>query len=733
MRPGISSETLARAGVAAVPAEQAEALCGLATEGLFIPYRALNGAPLLDGGKPYGRLRLQRPLESKKYHQAFGSRVHAFLPPGLADVPRGSDLFVIEGEFKSLSLMEAGFAAVGVSGFFGFAMKGGDTLVPEFIEVLEQLAPARVFFCGDSDTALNYQFAFAAVRLARLVAPVPVLLPRIPYAGPGKGADDCRETLGAEFPNWWRGLLNDAVPVGPGTEPAPLAVKLFQREEAALIGLEGDARAKAEARLVKLAAALDSQMLQQDRVVTFAERKFGLRRSVFKKAVEAAVKEGIRRSPCGFDAFYDPARKAYWIANNRGEFIEVNESALCLHLEKAGFTRAAEKGSLSLAQERLIEIQRELDVVYAGPLAGHAVGLQEMCGQRVLVTRAAKLVRTCSGACPNIDALLSGLLADPEYDQVSYVLGWLKVAYEALAEGKLRHGQMLALAGPKDCGKSLLQNLITEVLGGRAAKPYRYMCGGTEFNGDLFCAEHLMIEDEVALTDIRARRHFGSRIKDFTVNTVQSCHGKNRQAISLKPFWRVSISLNDEPENLLILPPIDESLEDKIILLKAYKNPMPMETATLEGRQQFMATLIAEVPAFLHRLVNFTIPVELKSERFGITHFHHPELLAALSDMSPEMRLLTLIDALMEESEEPGPWIGSSADLERMLFDGKHSHEARRLLDWNNATGTYLGRLAKKFPQRIHQVRTQFRRDWVIKPANWTQFDTATAVPDTLE
>ncbi len=28
----------------------------------------------------------------------------------------------------------------------------------------------------------------------------------------------------------------------------------------------------------------------------------------------------------------------------------------------------------------------------------------------------------------------------------------------------------------------------------------------------------------------------------------------------------------------------------------------------------------------------------------------------------------------------------------------KSNYEARRLLDWNNATGTYLGRLAKKVP-----------------------------------
>jgi hypothetical protein len=299
-------------------------------------------------------------------------------------------------------------------------------------------------------------------------------------------------------------------------------------------------------------------------------------------------------------------------------------------------------------------------------------------------------------------------------------MGWLKVGYEALSRWSLRHGQALAIAGPRDCGKSLLQNIITEILGGRSAKPYRYMCGATDFNGDLFGAEHLMIEDEVAFTDIRARRAFGSRIKDFTVNTVQSCHGKNRPAVSLKPFWRLSITLNDEPENLLILPPIDESLEDKIILLKAYKRPLPMETSTLEGQRRFMAALLAEVPAFLNLLVNYRIPERLKSERFGVTHFHHPELLASLSEMAPEMRLLAVIDAHLSDADRPaGSWMGTATELERMLYESKGAHEARRLLDWNNATGTYLGRLAKKLPHRIKQERTKHSRIWFISPPHW--------------
>ena len=89
------------------------------------------------------------------------------------------------------------------------------------------------------------------------------------------------------------------------------------------------------------------------------------------------------------------------------------------------------------------------------------------------------------------------------------------------------------LAGPRDCGKSLLQSLLTILFGGRSAKPYRYMTGETSFNADLFGAEHLVIEDEQPNTDIRARRNFGAQIKEFTSNPMQSCHGKFREAVGL--------------------------------------------------------------------------------------------------------------------------------------------------------------------------------------------------------
>ncbi len=418
-------------------------------------------------------------------------------------------------------------------------------------------------------------------------------------------------------------------------------------------------------------------------------------------------------------AFYDSNRKAYWIIDRAGNYVEVNESSLRRHLKASGLASDTRRSELiSEVETALNDYQLESAVAFAGPLSGCSKGIMEQCGQRILITTSFKLIEPRTGDFPLITRIMEQLFCDHVADQRLYVLGWLKVAIESLRAGARRPGQALAMAGPRNCGKSLWQNLTTEILGGRAAKPYRYMSGQTPFNADLFAAEHLMIEDECGSTDLRARREFGARIKDFTVNEVQSCHAKNRQALSLRPFWRLSVSLNDEPENMMVLPPLDENLSDKLMLLRVHRAQMPMPTDTTEARSAFWAALMAELPAFVGYLLRWEIPDALRCPRFGVTTFHHPDLLNAIDGISPEFRLLSLIDAVVfaESSPADGPNVMTAEELESKLTGSPMGLQARLLLNWNNACGTYLGRLATKRPDRIERKPNSQRREWLIKP-----------------
>ncbi len=417
------------------------------------------------------------------------------------------------------------------------------------------------------------------------------------------------------------------------------------------------------------------------------------------------------------DAYYDQVRREYLVPDHSAGWVAVNETGLKRILRQLGNDAKPRIGEhLSELEQRLVEIQMGRNVHYSGPVAGHMAGLHETPDARFLVTRSPAFLRPIEGTWDLLHGVLVGLLGPK---QLTYFFGWLKCARAGLLTGRHTPGQALAIAGPKDCGKSLIQALITPALGGRSARPYQFMSGQTPFNAHLFGAEHLVIEDESPATDNKARRTLGAMVKSLTVNQDQSCHRKNGTPVMLRPFWRLTITVNDEPENLMVLPPLDESLDDKIILLKAERRDMPMPTATPEQREAFWNALVGELPAFLHHIDTFSIPERLVSQRFGITHYHHPELLGKLDDLSPEFKLLSIIDDHLLRGADV--WRGKASDLERAITDSAcpYSHEARRLLTWPTACGTYLGRLRRRHPERFvkAQIGNERERVWTISPA----------------
>lgn len=427
------------------------------------------------------------------------------------------------------------------------------------------------------------------------------------------------------------------------------------------------------------------------------------------------------------EAYFDQLRNMFILRDAKGEHMLQNETQMTRHLRLAGFSGKIPKNLTSSEVDRALGlIQSERNVHFAGPLAGYGEGLREFGGKRVLVTVGPRIIGPVEGPFETLKALFGGVLGE---EQAGYFYGWLKVGYEALRRQEPRPGQAVVFCGPADCGKSLIQNLVTEILGGRSAKPYQTMTGGTAFNADLFGAEHLTVEDEQPSTDIRARRNFGNQIKMVTVNEWQRLHAKHRDALMLKTLWRLTVSINDETENLLVLPPLDDSVRDKMMIFHAKRPDAGFDTATPEKRAAYWAKLTGELPAFLHWLTaRFEIPSGLSCTRFGIKGYLNPEIVRALSEQAPEVQLLRLIDACFftppviigggqVSSVQPGE-ISQTAEEIASAMTGINSnvqHEARRLFSWPGACGVYLGRLKVLYPARVRQERSSCSRVWVIR------------------
>lgn len=419
--------------------------------------------------------------------------------------------------------------------------------------------------------------------------------------------------------------------------------------------------------------------------------------------------------------YYDISRKEYLTQDCRQRWLPMNESGFRRRCKLVGLSsRAGEGMTYSPFDSFAVDLQNRLGVDYVGPIAGYAAGLHEEGEARLLVTVGPSIPTPRPGDWKTLRQVIENALSDGTCEQVTFWHGWLKVSLSALQAGKRKPGQCMVLVGPAESGKTLLQDMITACLGGREAKPYAYMTGQTGFNGEMGGAEHLRIGDENPHTDMRARRNFGAQIKNITVESSQRIESKFYPAVVLRPFWRLSVSLNDEPENLLVLPPLDEHTLDKLTILRTHKRPMPMPTATSEERAAFWDRITAELPHYVDWLLNdFSIPSALVSQRYGISHFHHPEIVKAVEAFESYIELLTLIDAQIFAGGETGAWNGTSEELERELTsDGSRvARSAAKLLNYRGACGRLLSQLSGRRPERVKNARTETRREWEVCPA----------------
>lgn len=372
-------------------------------------------------------------------------------------------------------------------------------------------------------------------------------------------------------------------------------------------------------------------------------------------------------------------------------------------------------------------------------LAGYPAGLHECNWQKVIIRSSPRLLVPEKGEWPTVGALIDGLLGD---DQSPYFHSWAKISCESLyrgGPGNFRPGQACIFAGPADSGKSRIQHqVITGLLGGRSADPGAYMFGRTDFNNSMIGAEHLLMEDPATSTMTKDRVYFGEMIKGIVVNDTSRLHRKREDEITGSPFWRLTISINDDPDKMRVLPMLTPDMKDKLMLFHIHKNPLPMPTTTIEERAAFRAKIAEELPFYLHWLLEeYEIPEKIVGGRFGVKEYHCPQLSMELFDDTPAAELLVLIDAAEFDTpadtrkklwELPDPanqsgtmntWRGQAVDLEKLLkgeypdWSSSVASEAKKIFAHNKGT-RLLGRLKEDVADRIAPYRTNKERGWLI-------------------
>jgi len=358
-------------------------------------------------------------------------------------------------------------------------------------------------------------------------------------------------------------------------------------------------------------------------------------------------------------------------------------------------------------------------------LAGRNSGYYQENGQRILVSDQAQLPEPKPGSYPTISKYFSGLLKDGEedkrigQDQLNTLFGWIKIFVQSLYDDVYRQGQALALAGPEDCGKSVAQQILTLIFGGRCGRAAMFLNGKTTFNDDLLRAEHLFLEDDDSDITYRGRTAFGNAIKRFAVNRFQDIHPKNHPKRTFELRQRLSITLNYPDERLQLLPPFTTDVGNKIILLRCSPFTFRLPVNTAEEQRRFWHTIASEIPAFIHDLLHeFEIPLQLRHLRYGVASYHHPELAAILGESSRETIALALIEDLAPwNTEENSPWTGTSVALHKLLLNHPTTQkDTEAYFKHYKTLGAALGQLARTHKSRVQNARKSFVRLWTIYP-----------------
>jgi hypothetical protein len=374
----------------------------------------------------------------------------------------------------------------------------------------------------------------------------------------------------------------------------------------------------------------------------------------------------------------------------------------------------------------LYAIRRDHAIDYDGPLPGYCRGLHRENGMELYCTSEPALPEPAppetdpapifGSRWPVILELLRRLLVSEETGERQFwtFLASLKCSYESLKEAlqspkagqkrSVRSGQALALVGPVNCGKTFVfEHVIAPVLGGRVVDAFKSFSAKADgFNSELLNGEVWKIDDRESSTESKVRRQFAANLKAYLYSGAVSFHAKGKTPITLKPFGRLFILCNDNPENLRVLPDLSDDIQGKIHILRCNPATPPMPASTDAERAAYRAAVSSEIPALLADLESWTIPVEYTEARTGVATYINPTVLRLLRQQEPEALMAELIQTAITvqllDAERGRIWRGTASELQAILTgpSAPNRRQAEELLYWPKAAGTYLCRLADR-------------------------------------
>lgn len=393
--------------------------------------------------------------------------------------------------------------------------------------------------------------------------------------------------------------------------------------------------------------------------------------------------------------WYDGMRYWYQSADGKWESRAEKEMARWLKVEQGLSAEREKNATFSEVEHALHVIDQHRRVSGSAPFLYLPPGMIEFMGNRVLNTarvvplRPADKVLDWGERFPWLAQFFEEFF-DPE-DQLITLLAWLKRFYEGALDGTPYQGHAVFIAGPAGQGKTLLSNLIVSALCGGHMDASKFLLGESQFNKNLFHCGLWTIDDATPGDSPSEHKKFSSMLKKITANTTFEYRAMFNDGTMVEWAGRVMITGNLDAESLRILPDLDTSILDKIMLFKAADRKK-----VFPPKYELRQIIAKELPFFAAYLREFEIPQELiGSTRYGIESYHHPDLRLAAGESTDAAVLEEILHSFITariKNREPVPFEGTATDLMQQLLldDVMKSLIGRNSMRW---LGIQLGKL----------------------------------------
>jgi len=388
------------------------------------------------------------------------------------------------------------------------------------------------------------------------------------------------------------------------------------------------------------------------------------------------------------EIYYSPDNDKLWMKDARSAYVQYPKGAVSSRLDHE-FDLSPKDSNALIAQT-----YKDNVVELVTPIGGLKMGMHMISGNKVLVPKEQRRIQPIKGDWEVIRKFMLGMLGEEQFE---WYMGWLQTWLVAYYNYKFVPGQVLICVGETGSGKTLLKSIHNHIFDG-GGQPLKYMTGGTGFNGELCQVCSLHIDDKLNDLGPKGKKKLKAECKELAVAGEWRFEFKNKTAFSASPVQRLAIFFNYTEDSVSVMPDIDESTRNKIIILDCKRKKMPMPTRTQADKDAFWKQIESEMPAFLHHIMEEHVITEefadTKEERMGVRGYHNEKALNFVEAYSNEgKRLHAIIEVLRKENGRS--WEGSASELVKILKEEAKDYKSTptsigRFLNQRIACGSKL-------------------------------------------